>query len=153
MMKKLLVLMLVLGMGSLASAAYMWGQDAPGPAADLLGDGDFGAYFIAAYDGPIAWDLKYGGSLAAITDMTAEMADFLPGATVVLFAEFADAVDPANNRPNGPVVGISKSVPQDVLVNLLNADNLSVMQSVLLTPEPMSLMLLGLGGLFLRRRK
>ncbi len=36
---------------------------------------------------------------------------------------------------------------------LINSDTLAVMDTVFVVPEPMSLVLLGLGGLFLRRRK
>jgi hypothetical protein len=154
MMKKLLVLMLVLGMGSLVSAAYMLELDpADNGAAILTGDGNFAAYFVSA-DKDVNFEMIYQGSLRGITNFTGDLEGIL-GAGMHLFAEFADGGVPGSQiLPNGIVARITAGADFPIVVKLLDATDLSqIGADVVLTPEPMSLALLGLGGLFLRRRK
>lgn len=81
-------------------------------------------------------------------------------ATDAVFAELVILHVPTPNMPNGPVVAGIKavSVIQDYMLwtlRLVESDSGAILEEVevFLIPEPASVMLLGLGGLLLRRRK
>ena len=154
-MKKLLVLMLVLALGSLASAAFMLekqaGDDTVGR---IMGDGVMKGYYLTA-DKPVELTLHYQGSATTVTDVS-DIQDYIDvfGPVNIFELIFADSTAPPDTKlPNGLVMTVKALETGDTLVNLCDFDDGSVLSSVILTPEPMSLMLLGLGGLFLRRRK
>jgi hypothetical protein len=164
MMKKLLVLMLVVGMGSLASAGYILEQTAD-DVATITGDGEMGAYAIVL-SGPGTADvvLNYAGDMSARTeyidvpDMVAMLA-MITGVssddmTSALLMEYVDGPDDQGNTiaPMGLVTTITGTA-FPVTVSLVNAGTLEFVGQVTLVPEPVSMILLGLGGLFLRRRK
>ena len=66
-MRKLLVVVLVLCSGSLASGAYVMEQVAP-DVAHVIGDGVFGAAFIVTGGGTADVVMTYEGDMAALTE-------------------------------------------------------------------------------------
>jgi len=176
-MKKLLVVMLVLSMASMANAA-LWitvngGTDditiSPSDtvAISIWGDGtsDQSEYMLGIDNAnPLAGTFNldsavilYTGSDAYINFTEAEFAlIYSPGVAIGL----NDVPTPGN--PKAPLNGelVSTIILHCdgeglVILDLLNPDWDVVLDSVSITqlPEPITLSLLGLGGLFLRRRK
>lgn len=160
-MKKLLVLMLVLGMASLASAGLVLtnnGVDAGDEIGiDVLGelgvDDDRASidgfeFELSITDGtldtsgltfPESWMFApyRKGETASSVDVTG--GDFFPktGPLTLMNGILA-------NAKVGSIITITSTA---------SANAGEVYDSAIVTPEPMSLALLGLGGLFLRRRK
>lgn len=160
-MKKLLVLMLVLGIGSFASAGFELGKAAD-DVATLTGDGLYKAYWISVSgEGTANVEMLYSRPGSGIDDFSSMMeyvayAESLLGAPVsaLYLAAFVDTSNPDDAiAPNGLVLRAQLTSTAPAVLTLHDADTFDVLQSVLLTPEPMSLLMLGLGGLFLRRRK
>jgi hypothetical protein len=171
MMKKLLIMLAVLAMATVANAGLVLDpleadnttglniQTDPIDVADVQQ-----AAFLAVGGGGGALDagtVVYGGSLSAITDFTGVDPD-LDAAVAAVIGEaatridFIELFDGTENPPD--VVGILVSygvtnAQTETMVHLLNADTLDVMASAKIIPEPVTIALLGLGGLFLRRRK
>ena len=157
-MKKLLVLMLVLGMASLANAVYDLALDGD-DAATLTGDGVYTGFYISAITGTVDMDILFTGAGTGATPVVnqgiIDYATGLLGATPtdLWLVAFVDSTAPPDNvLPDGIVATFAGNL-MPVTVTLHNQDTFAIMEQVTLTPEPMSLMLLGLGGLFLRRRK
>ncbi len=149
-MKKLLVLILALGMGSFASAGLIDGiveWDVVG--SQLIGTGlDYGIYnanFDIALLAPAAGTdsgkdgtMNAAGNLAAVTNYG------------IVWNAFADHLALAEGA----------QIPGETwfVFDILAQGNLVIYDSNLVPrawypPEPVSLALLGLGGLFLRRRR
>ena len=168
-MKKFLVLTLVLGMASLANATLSFTADEM----TLLVD-DTATIGIVASEGQTA-DLGIvilltgpgvmeGGANLVLPDDPETYFPLDPSAfglegDLAIFADLAIPEIPVVILQDGPVVeGILFTCTGlgDVVIEILNpdtgwgvVDTLTVHQ----IPEPMTLALLGLGGLFLRRRK
>jgi hypothetical protein len=163
-MKKLLTLLLVLSLASTASAALSLGGATTvvqgGTAIVTISSDNANAWtaYVDDTDGSV-------GTLGAVTAVTA-----LPAAgddaAVVLTAGYAYAIDAADaGEPFNIASGIQFNLTvsagshavDDVITITLYADDWSEVidtQAVtVITPEPMTIALLGLGGLFLRRRK
>ena len=161
-MRKFVVLMLVLGMASLANAVYDLALDGD-DAATLTGDGVNTAYFISTYDGTADITILFSEPGSDFTDYfgTSAYVDAAAGQlgvdpsrmTGVWLAAFVDTTAPPDNTLPDGIVATFLGNLMPVTVSLHNSSDISVIEGVTLTPEPMSLMLLGLGGLFLRRRK
>ncbi|MHC4742191.1 MAG: PEP-CTERM sorting domain-containing protein [Planctomycetota bacterium] len=176
MMKKMLILTLILGMTSVASAGIVVVTPDDINASietDPIGDVvPMQAHFVGVVSlpGSVVPTLLYGGNLAEFTDYTGADA-MLTAAVDAAIAAYA-ALDPLDDLVGGPSAQIyfgayydSQDPPVDVVgqlvslagtgeyeVYLMDAD-ITAAYSAVHVPEPITLGLLGLGGLFLRRRK
>jgi opacity protein-like surface antigen len=171
MMKKLLIMLAVLAMATVANAALVLDPVEASRATGLNVQTDpideedaQQAAFIAVGGGGGALDagtMQYAGTLSVIDDFT--------GVDPDLTALVDAAIDEAStlihmislfdgNVPAAPVMGVMVSYgvtegTDQTMVYLLNPDTLEIMSTAKIIPEPVTIALLGLGGLFLRRRK
>jgi len=83
-----------------------------------------------------------------------------PGITSVVEFQLVDLVDPYDPIPDGLVMDgivLHCLAEGDVIVGLMDGDDFAILDEVVIhqipIPEPMTIALLGLGGLLLRRRK
>ena len=174
-MKKLLVVLTVLAMAGAANAALTINVSEAMDAVSISGD-DATEPGIAVYlflEGPGSIDggnLLYPGSLAAYADLEA-VADSLgmtPAEAVAAFQDFtgragladlsfitlADGAVPMARLDGVLVDGIALAGTDPVVLSLVSDDFATVYDSVEVPiPEPVTIALLGLGGLFLRRRR
>jgi hypothetical protein len=174
MMKKMLILTLVLGMTSMASAGIV--VVTPDLASVSIETAPIDvdvvqqAFFVGVTGlGAVSNEtLLYTGGLAEFTDYTgadgdltaavdfwigeyvASNPEFVGGAsTRIFFAAMFDDKSPAD-----PVVGQLVTMDAGIVeVYLLDADLAQGVFSAVSIPEPITFALLGIGGLFLRRRK
>ena len=178
-MRKLLILMLVLGMASMANAALslLVGGADPGPGITLdqsdtiwigvdnvspTGQGMFDVFVIVAEDG--------GGPEAGGSWTSASVLYTPPGVPAIsasyfgYMTGFGDTWYLVNSSPTTHVAGAGLTgefefhcdlLLDDVVVNLVDAGTFQVLDSLAITqiPEPMTMALLGFGALLLRRRK
>jgi len=179
-MKKLLVVLMVLSMASAANAALMLsvGGDIqvdeitllPSEIAtiDIQGDGTepLGIFFMGvSAGGPASLDFSSAAMIYQGNDsMFAEMDDpDLAGAMGITtpFELISLSDVPPIGTPQLPLTGLLVDLitlhcngPGDVVVSIFNG-NTELLDSILIhqIPEPITMVLLGLGGLFLRRRK
>jgi hypothetical protein len=171
MMKKLLIMLAVLAMASVTNAALVLdpveadmgtGLNIQTDPIDVAGAQQ--AVFLAVGGGGGALDagtVVYGGSLSAITDLTGADPDLTAAVTAILGEaptriDMIELFDGTATPPDviGVVVsyGVTAEGSPSTPVVLLN-DVLETMASASIVPEPVTIALLGLGGLFLRRRK
>lgn len=171
-MKKLLVLALVLAVASLASAAISWDVADNGDGSYAVSLNSQGSQVTAVRISVMMSD-NTGSALSEFTSPFPALGDNLlaqPGPYAVAgisysrpdptFAPIADgSVFSFNYVGNaGDVIALSSNgnfVSGDLYV-ATTTDNVSLtgeLGSITIVPEPMTIGLLGLGGLFLRRRK
>jgi len=171
-MKKLVALVLVLGLCSLANAGLTIGFDPATNIVSINGDGqtvNVGAYLLVEGPGSIAGGtLEYKGTLAAYADLEQAAADAgitpaeylglvkdMTGKTVVDLSSmtFADGNIPALSTAGVLVSGIqfTWTGTTEVMLSLVS-DDFATTYDTEPVPEPLSIVLLGLGGLLLRRR-
>ena len=166
-MKKLLVLMLVLGLASAASAGLAVGQVAASDPAGIP-VGETGVVNIASDDAEpyAAWIEIADQSIAdyAVEPEFTEAGNPNGNSTVTFWEGYDGWYDilVASTDPMVPLVagdqivvtllGIAEGTTQ---LNLYAGDGATLLGStdVVVIPEPMTIALLGLGGLFLRRRR
>jgi hypothetical protein len=110
--------------------------------ADLYFDGLFGTVFVVSQGGPI--DMYPRPPIGIDPPWVPEPWDSLYLVEV--------GVDDPIPQPHSGLVAYFTTAHDNVTVALLDADDLSVLGSVLI-PEPASLLLLSLGGLLIRSRK
>jgi len=174
MMKKLVALLLVFGIASVSNAALTINVNEAMDTVSITGDGATGspveAYLLV--DGPAhinGGTLVYAGSLSAYADLEA-VADSLGMDPPTALATFADFVGMPNlqdlsymNFADGsatppPLEGLLvdgialTDILGEATLNLVSGDFGTTYSSVVV-PEPITIALLGLGGLFLRRRR
>jgi hypothetical protein len=171
MMKKLLIMLAVLAMATVANAALVLDPVEATKATGLNIQTDpidvadpQQALFLAVGGGGGAIDagtVVYPGGLTAIIDLTTDP-DLAPAVESIIGepATRIDMIELFDNTGEPPaLVGVAVSYavtdepPGATPVYLLNGDTLEIMNSANIVPEPVTIALLGLGGLFLRRRK
>lgn len=158
-MKKLMVLALVLSVVGLANAGLAI-KAADLKTAEITGEGNTGALacYVFTKGGQVNDGVMlYGGDLAdkgvAPADALAALIEAYGPITQAFALNFADAPDTNGNviLPNGPLAKFD-AIQGPVEVFLADADG-AVLGSVVLIPEPITMGLLALGGLFIRRKK
>jgi hypothetical protein len=173
MMKKLITMLAVLAVATVANAGLVLDppevdlgdslnlQTDPIDAADVQQ-----AVFLAVGGGGGVLDagtMMYpGGSLAAITDFTGldqdltDMVDATIGEAstrIDLIEIFSDSATPPDVVGVLATYVVTQAAVSETLVYALNGETLEVMSTAKIVPEPVTIALLCLGGLFLRRRK
>ena len=175
MMKRLLVLALVLSIATVANAALTITRDGPAQLVEsdyvtitISGDGTdpVGSYFLG-YSGPGTLSgpvMVYAGNVAGITEIPDPVLAGNLGHTnlpVYLFA-WEDTPPPEPPTDPLPLDGILSTLVFHcdgeglVTIELFDGNFVAMPGAILVieqVPEPATMLLLGLGGLFLRRRK
>jgi len=175
-MKKLLVLALVLSMASMANAALTLTADTtqlnPSEFATISITGDIPAtslpgqfYMGIVVDGPGTFDLGavtivYQGTDASVAFLdNAEIAGMLGLTNPLLSVSLMD-VPPPQTRDPYPLEGLLVDGIKihcdgvgDVTISIFDGDGNPLSSVTIAQPEPITIGLLGLGAMFLRRRK
>ena len=174
-MKKIFVILTVLAMVSVGSATLTINVNEAMDAVTITGDGataqPIGAYLFVEGPGSIAGgNMVYPGSLAAYDDLDAiaTTLGMSPDDTLVAFRDFVGKPDLADlsfitladgGDPPAALIGtlidsIGLAGTGPVVLSLVSDDFATVFDSTNVPiPEPATIALLGLGVLFLRRRK
>lgn len=165
-MKKLLIVMLVLGMASTANALIVQlgaGGATNGAGVDMITA--LSALEVVSDSSAVPYVLMLFAPDITQLNVTGVVAR--PGAgTESLVTDYADALGPGTRLweiqavdMSPPLTSIVAGIQFDAtttgmgVMQLLTEDLGTVLDSVTVIPEPASMLLIGLGGLFLRRRR
>jgi hypothetical protein len=170
MMKKLVVLVLVLAMGSMASAGLMLSADRT---VANVGESVLVGIDAVAQPANVAVFILLNG--VGVLDVTGAQNAVVPGpdglmklidlgvapadlgADDAIYAELVKLVIPSPILDGNLVSGVKLSslVEGTALLKIMDTESGHIFSELAVTfvPEPASMILLGLGGLFLRRRK
>jgi hypothetical protein len=154
-MRQLSIAVVVVSLVGSAGAMYMLEYDPLDyNAAIITGDGQFAAYFVSTYI-DVDFEMVYTGSLAAVTDVTEELAPIL-GPGTHWFIEFADGGQPGVQiLPTGIVARMKArdtTYGCGYVAVLRDAETLEEVGAVF-TPEPGSIALIMVGSVLIRRRR
>jgi hypothetical protein len=167
MMKKLFIMILVLGISSAANAVLI---EVDGQIADAVDIGETATITVVSEDTSswLGYILVEPGNPGALSDITAldaagNMASFVPyDADDGIGYEVTVAMNPVAPGPAiavGPQFTMTFSgalIDETSTISLYAGPDYTIPTTsvaVTVVPEPMTILLLGLGGLFLRRRK
>ncbi|HOK96008.1 MAG TPA: PEP-CTERM sorting domain-containing protein [Anaerohalosphaeraceae bacterium] len=158
MMKKLMVLALVMGVASLANAAWSIEVAADNTSATIFGDYlNVDIYYGVFSTKPIVIELGSGAPDASqVLDSAEELGltGYDPALKGVVWTIASYTVIP--NKVGVPMFLISGIVaPETISVRIVDGDTAVVGDTVVeatIIPEPATMLLLGLGGLLLRRK-
>ena len=171
-MKKLVALVLVLGMCSLANAALSLGYDPATSTVSISGDGattNVALYLLVEGPGSInGGTLVYKGNLSKYQDLEdaaveagitpAEYLGLVKDATGKTVVDLSAITIASSDIPPLSTAGLlvdgiklTWTGPDQAMLTLMG-DDLATVYSSVSVPEPLTIVLLGLGGLLLRRR-
>jgi hypothetical protein len=174
MMKKLLMVLSILSLVSIASAAIVTFEyrNAAGTAAitevDMLVDADFTLAIMGDYDDEESGQLwiydryeneSHGSDVADMTGATKYAAAGGGGSISPYDTTYDGYVfnwgDPTGQDGDMFIIDLTASTTGTVTIGSYASDYVTLLDSfsIDVVPEPMTVVLLGLGGLFLRRRK
>jgi hypothetical protein len=159
-MRKLVVLMLVLGMASLANAAIVSSiqllDNGGGLYSIILPSGmsnvidSSGGYFFVTGVNPLSGAVNAGAPDASGVLGNSADFGFDPGVLGFIGSYAAIWSAPANSIP---IISLAGTAPAIRLYTISDEFTNPVLRSEILVPEPATLALLGLGGILLRKRK
>ncbi len=159
-MKKLLVLALVCGMASLASAALVWAENDT-----TINVGDTFTFTLVNTDGVLPTSIWIGLSDGTVAKWNSGEVTAAAGSTATLTMAAWGAEYNAISYPDAPGVGtfvagtwatfVLEGIAQGVATLSIEDAGGTVLDSLAVTvvPEPATMVLLGLGALVLRRKK
>ena len=163
-MKKLLILSLVLGIASLATAGLSIGgydgselKESDTIVLTIVGDGDTPALdptWLVVVSGPGSVDPAQANLYMDAVPGVIDLGPILGQQTIMFNTVIPTNPPPALDGLVGDIV-FHCDGPGDVLIQLVNGSNMLPYDEILIkqVPEPATMGLLALGGLFLRRRK
>lgn len=162
-MKKFVVLILLLGVVSMANAGLeivLPAGDASPATIDVMAADQLAN--VGVFLGITGGSLDISAAINAVNEgviIPIDDADILAalGVDAAIFADLAIPAVPIPAIPDGAalsgIVGTLADGVMEAPVVLIDGDSFEVLSSATIVPEPMTFALLGLGGLFLRRRK
>lgn len=156
-MKKLLVLLLVLGMASAASAALVEQPDSSSLAVVVSGDLGADLYLILSSDGALS-GITLGADAPDLSGYAGPTSD-LAGMGLFPAGYVGEYWVMASSQNPYPLTGTYLTAMGGAVGDSVNlswfdeAGGMGDLGTIVLVPEPMTLALLGLGGLMMLRRR